>query len=1368
LRTQDWHALLALGTAGGEPCADGDTLASGVHLLWTIAPELGFPRDGYRVWRRSHRQPEWACYDFEAAFDQPPQGSVWTYLDVRMEASPGPVELMQNACGKLPGLYLPGERTLEVRWPQRGIAMRASGTSEPPLVELLGRTSRGLEVAARFRPRSGTAQSWAFTEWLDGVEGIRFTAVDLRLCALCQGLFNESEWELLTREPILLPVVPRGSANEARHIHAPARTRDEAAARLSDTLAPKVRRDLADAFAGDIRELAESHLRQGPDGLLPDQPSQSEGARTPPRLTLRTGAMLALSALDPDVSRMLGLYWHDPVESGRFDYRVVAGHGKVRFPGRDIRFDAVPAGPVSTPTLPLEGMTVAGTGGMERVEVASASGPRPALRVAAPRPGTVCGLRLAEPFPSITITVGTAVGTFTAWRDRLPVSVAPAVAGTVTLEHAPGIDAVTWEDGPQDLLAIELRPEAGFVGELVAYAWSLSPQGAPAVGKLSIDDLAADSESARLLADGSVDRDCGVVGLDWSGGERIDVASPVRAQVGRSDRGTGADPDPDGPFTLQTPDRPSLAFARPARRGGVWPGPEVPRRFVARGLAPGWSGWRVRAVDAFGRLGGWSAERVVEVRPEAPPPPPDGVRARLLDPADPHLSAADLARVDADGAGLFVEWTWTAERRMRAPQVEPTGEFRVYIRRGDPTRIEGRVVSVEDRTDRTRLVTDVEWSGPAGALVGERVRVGGSSLVVLAHGSGTRTWFDVERRPREARRVVAGPFTIAIARGPQPPIGEPVVWDERIHVEPVGPIATVATRVLSVAKQGGNAQVTLAERLPSSPAPLTGVLASRGLVFPVIEQSAGSSVVMVRAVTGTDGAPELPRVGDACTLWTGASYGVWLPGRVLTPGEQEAVALGLLAVATSDGDPGVADDPVWSQPGRGNLGGRAGREGPTSRIVTLRAPHRTAPASVTVPRPPEVDGDVPADRAEPADWYGRARYTLDFAPAPGATQYRVLRASTAALFERDRVLRQTKAAPYANGPFDDDGASEAWLAANHPTLTVADLTADLTTHPDPASVQAAWRGWSAWYYPKRLNKEVMDLADLDGNQEAFRPAHADTIPGPPYRDTLDGRGLGRFVYRVRSVDASGNLGDWSPTFPVVEVRDVTPPRTPSVITAAGYDRKAWLCWQRGPEPDLAGYRVWRGERAEDLVDIRRRAPVAEIAVPDTAAVSWADEPLDALRLYHYRIAALDRSGNVSEPTAVLGVRTTDALPPAPPIWERAEWVRLDGRGTAGAPDRSVPRVGPRSAIALRWLAAEPVASATVERRAQFERTWQPIATLTAPVDASDPTSEQARRYEYFDTTAAAALRNEYRIRLRKGVGSMNVDAIEARVEAAVS
>ena len=889
---------------------------------------------------------------------------------------------------------------------------------------------------------------------------------------------------------------------------------------------------------------------------------------------------------------------------------------------------------------------------------------------------------------------------------------------------------MTWTSGPVDLLEVELHLGTGRVGDLAAHAWNLSPQRPAPVRDLELTDIASAGEPTRLYPDGAVDRATGVVGLDWAAHSVQDVHQPLRVLVARAFRGTGGAPVAAGPFELRNPEHPALAFARSPRLPGPRPGPEVPRGWTDRALPDGWYAWRVRGVDAFGRLGSWSAEREVEVAPRSSPPPPDQVLARYLDPADPHLSADDRARTDADGAGLLVEWTWPAQRRIQAPQVEPGGEFRVLLRRGDPNVLHGNVVGVRDLGGASRLDTDLDWGGAANALAGELLRLGAASFEVTGNGTGGDTWIAIRHLSAPTRRPTAGPFTISLSETGElrTDLGRPLAFDQRVHTQPVGRILHAHSQIAVV----HDATVTLTDPLPPTPGdPLPGWLVCGGIAYPVTSQTPGSARLEVHGVVQTDGSTALPLPGEPCTVWAGASYRAWLPGIRLGPAEQQAVALALVAVSTSDGDPSVADDPGWSRPGRGGLGGRPGRESRTSRVARVTVPRRTPPPPVRVELPPEQDGDIPADRAEPADWYGRARYSLAFDPVAGADGYRVLRASTAALFTHDRVQRQSGTGPYSSGPFDDDddgGASEAWLDEHHPSLSVADLTADLDTHPDPTAVQAAWREWSAWYYPGLLNREVMAMAEREGNEQAFRPTHDGTVAGPPYRDTVDGRGLGRFVYRVRSVDASGNDGAWSAAFPLVEVRDVTAPATPVLQAVLGTENAVAITLRAGAEPDLVSYRVWRAERADALADVRRRPAHAELpAASGRVTELWRDEGLPGLRDWYYRVAAVDAAGNVSVPTAVVKARPVDTRAPDPPQWVRAE------------------RVGGRL-VGLEWTVAEDHVECMVERRMARERIFTARTGWLAATDGP-------RRFVWADEDADPSREATYRVRPRDAAGN---------------
>jgi hypothetical protein len=285
----------------------------------------------------------------------------------------------------------------------------------------------------------------------------------------------------------------------------------------------------------------------------------------------------------------------------------------------------------------------------------------------------------------------------------------------------------------------------------------------------------------------------------------------------------------------------------------------------------------------------------------------------------------------------------------------------------------------------------------------------------------------------------------------------------------------------------------------------------------------------------------------------------------------------------------------------------------------------------------------------------------------------------------------------------------------------------------------------------------MELADLDTHREAFQPAHPGTVPGPAYQDTLDGRGLGRFVYRVVPLDASGNEGDWSLTYPVVQARDVTPPAAPDLISALGAPGTTVLTWRRGNDPDLAGYRVWRATRVTALADVRRREPYATIAPlaggpdgPEGLTQSWADPGAVALTGYFYRLAAVDLAGNVSRPTPVVRARAVDLQAPDPPDWQRAERVLVRARDGAVLAADTVPDPAETyaPAVALAWTAGENQVTCMVERQLAGERLFSSRSGWLTP-------SSGARDFTFVDATdgLAAAAAATYRIRARDAAGN---------------
>src|SRR5579872_289024 len=120
-----------------------------------------------------------------------------------------------------------------------------------------------------------------------------------------------------------------------------------------------------------------------------------------------------------------------------------------------------------------------------------------------------------------------------------------------------------------------------------------------------------------------------------------------------------------------------------------------------------------------------------------------------------------------------------------------------------------------------------------------------------------------------------------------------------------------------------------------------------------------------------------------------------------------------------------------------------------------------------------------------------------------------------------------------------------------------------------------------------------------------------------------------YVYTVRSAARFGaDLVESSDSAPaVITPRDIFPPATPTeleitTIPATG-QAPAYieLSWAINPEPDLAGYDVYRGETE----DASRERVNTEILPSPT----FRDMSVLPGKRYYYRVSAVDRSGNES-------------------------------------------------------------------------------------------------------------------------------------------
>src|SRR5439155_493520 len=150
-------------------------------------------------------------------------------------------------------------------------------------------------------------------------------------------------------------------------------------------------------------------------------------------------------------------------------------------------------------------------------------------------------------------------------------------------------------------------------------------------------------------------------------------------------------------------------------------------------------------------------------------------------------------------------------------------------------------------------------------------------------------------------------------------------------------------------------------------------------------------------------------------------------------------------------------------------------------------------------------------------------------------------------------------------------------------------------------------------------------------------------PGTSYSDT----GLApstTYFYRVRAVDAAGNVGAASPVASAATPADTTPPSAPAALTATA-STSAYsiaLAWPAATDDvGVTGYRMERCLGPEC-------ATFTQVATPP--GTTYSDTGLAPSTSYSYQVKAVDAAGNVSTASATATASTpTDTTPPSAPM-----------------------------------------------------------------------------------------------------------------------
>jgi fibronectin type 3 domain-containing protein len=129
-----------------------------------------------------------------------------------------------------------------------------------------------------------------------------------------------------------------------------------------------------------------------------------------------------------------------------------------------------------------------------------------------------------------------------------------------------------------------------------------------------------------------------------------------------------------------------------------------------------------------------------------------------------------------------------------------------------------------------------------------------------------------------------------------------------------------------------------------------------------------------------------------------------------------------------------------------------------------------------------------------------------------------------------------------------------------------------------------------------------------------------------------------YLYRVRVFDAKGRVA--AASSPVASGTTAPSPAAPEELRAYGdLPREVALAWRASPDPTVSGYVV---HRSPSLTGEYR--PVARL--DGRFATSWVDRALGDLRVFHYRVVAVNGAGGEGAfSETVTAVTKAEPLPP---------------------------------------------------------------------------------------------------------------------------
>ncbi len=256
--------------------------------------------------------------------------------------------------------------------------------------------------------------------------------------------------------------------------------------------------------------------------------------------------------------------------------------------------------------------------------------------------------------------------------------------------------------------------------------------------------------------------------LRWDRPSERDMLSPSTWHISYHVERTEADAGPEGPYKFLTKEQVSDSEGTRIDDRPIFPAPAPEDAedadinddyFTDRGPGYGDFYYRISGIDLFGRISAATSPKKVTLSDTVAPPPPINVKVLYLDPEDEETAnSAALNWINRNRLpgvqskpGIIIEWVWPVSRQKQAPDLK---FFQLFYYPGRFNSMRGSITHVAHLGgEKYRLDTDILMPGPDFSSEQETVNIGfvrqnGVNYRILTVASGANSVLTVRAAPK--------------------------------------------------------------------------------------------------------------------------------------------------------------------------------------------------------------------------------------------------------------------------------------------------------------------------------------------------------------------------------------------------------------------------------------------------------------------------------------------------------------------------------------------------------------------------------------------------------------------------------------------